>query len=49
MSVDLSIKSMPDEMAQKLRDRAKAHHRSLQGELMAILEEAVAPKTMTLR
>lgn len=42
MSVNLSIKNVPDELAERLRRRAAARHRSLQGELMAILEEAVA-------
>ena len=44
MSVNLSIKNVPDELADRLRQRAAANHRSLQGELMAILEEAVAEK-----
>lgn len=42
MPVNLSIKNVPDELAQHLRQRAAAHHRSLRGELMAILEAAVA-------
>jgi len=41
MPVSLSIKNAPDEMVRRLRERAERHHRSLQGELMAILEEAV--------
>ncbi len=41
MPVNLSIKTVPDEMLRRLRGRAERHHRSLQGELMAILEEAV--------
>lgn len=41
MSVNLSIKNVPNDLAERLRRRAAAHHRSLQGELMAILEEAV--------
>ncbi len=41
MPVTLTIKQVPDRIAQKLRSRAAASHRSLQGELMAILEEAV--------
>ena len=41
MPVNLSIKSVPDGMAKQLRGRAAQHHRSLQGELMAILEESV--------
>lgn len=40
MPVSLSIKNVPDDLAERLRQRAKRHHRSLQGELMAILEEA---------
>ena len=40
MPVSLSIKNVPDELAEGLRARAARHHRSIQGELMAILEEA---------
>jgi len=43
MAVSLSIKNVPDNLAAALRDRAKANHRSIQGELMAILEAAVKP------
>jgi plasmid stability protein len=41
MSVDLSISNVPDALVQRLRQRAMRHHRSLQGELMAIVEAAV--------
>jgi len=41
MPVNLSIKNVPDELADRLRQRAAKYHRSLQGELMAILEESV--------
>ena len=37
----LSIKDVPDQWAQTLRERAARNHRSLQGELMAIIEAAV--------
>ena len=40
MSVNLSIKSAPDALVATLKIRAARHHRSLQGELMAILEVA---------
>jgi plasmid stability protein len=40
MPADLSIKNAPDEVVQRLRDRAERNHRSLQGELMAIIEAA---------
>lgn len=39
---NLSIKSVPEPLAESLRQRAARNHRSLQGELMAILEAAVA-------
>jgi antitoxin FitA len=42
MPVNLSIKNVPDDLAERLRHRAALGHRSLQGELMAILEEAVS-------
>jgi antitoxin FitA len=41
MPVNLSIKHAPDEIVRRLRVRASRHHRSLQGELLAILEAAV--------
>jgi plasmid stability protein len=42
MTVNLSIKNVPESLADKLRARAERNHRSLQGELMAIIEGAVA-------
>lgn len=50
MAVNLSIKNVPEELAEQLRQRARHHHRSLQKELLAILEEAVsgAPKRLSL-
>ncbi|MBI4456364.1 MAG: Arc family DNA-binding protein [Acidobacteria bacterium] len=41
MPVSLSIKGVADDLAERLRQRAARHRRSLQGELMAILEESV--------
>ena len=41
MPVDLSIKRVPDALAERLRKRARRNSRSLQGELMAILQDAV--------
>ena len=36
----LSIKDVPEDWAAALRQRAAVNHRSLQGELMAIIEKA---------
>jgi plasmid stability protein len=37
----LSIKNVPERLLSKLRQRAAQHHRSIQGELMALLSAAV--------
>jgi plasmid stability protein len=39
---NLSIKNVPDEVVGKLHERAAANHRSLQGELMALVSRAVS-------
>ena len=41
MAVNISVKDVPDDIAQALRERARANHRSLQGELMAMIEAHV--------
>ena len=46
--MDLSIKSVPEEQVRRLRERAKANHRSLQGELRAILDGAVGVERRAL-
>jgi antitoxin FitA len=48
MPVNLSVKNVPDALAERLRDQAKRHHRSLQGEMVAILESAVTGERLTL-
>jgi len=48
MPMNLSIKNAPDDIVKRLRQRAAKHHRSLQGELLAIIEEAVRrPRRLT--
>ncbi len=49
MPVNLSIKNVPDDLAQRLKQRAARNHRSLQGELMAIIEEATQRPPKTIR
>ena len=43
MPTNLSIKNAPDGLVAILKMRAKRNHRSLQGEILAILEEAAQP------
>jgi plasmid stability protein len=38
--MNLSIKNAPEAVVERLRQRAERHHRSLQGELLAIIEAA---------
>jgi plasmid stability protein len=49
MPVTLSIKSVPDDLADVLRQRAKRNHRSIQGELMSILEETLGERPFHAR
>jgi antitoxin FitA len=44
MPTNLSVKDVPDELADALRARARANHRSLQGELMAMIEAHVGAR-----
>ena len=48
MPVNISVKNVPDYLVDKLRQRAKSHHRSLQGELLTILEEATGPTRLSV-
>jgi len=48
---DLSIKDVPEEQVAALRARAKRNHRSLQGELRAMLDgatSAITRRTLTI-
>jgi plasmid stability protein len=45
----LSIKGVPENWAAALRERAALNHRSLQGELMAIIEQAAAEASSQTR
>jgi plasmid stability protein len=38
----LHIRDVPEHVVEALKRRAKLHHRSLQGELLVVLEEAAA-------
>lgn len=44
MPVNLSVKNVPDTLAERLRTRALRNHRSLQRELLSILESAAGER-----
>jgi hypothetical protein len=50
LAMDLSIKGVPEKQVERLRARAKANHRSLQGELRALIDQAAgaAPRRLTI-
>ncbi len=48
-TVTLSIKNVPIELVEKLREQARRNHRSLQGELLAIVEENAYRQTLSPR
>lgn len=48
-TVTLSIKNVPVELVEKLREQARRNHRSLQGELLAIVEENAYRNTLSPR
>ena len=47
MPSTLSIRNVPDHILQGLRERASHHHRSLQGELLAMLDDYVGPAPLS--
>jgi plasmid stability protein len=47
MAVNLSVKNVPDALAERLRARAERNRRSLQRELVSILEAAVDERVST--
>jgi antitoxin FitA len=47
VAVTLSIKNVPEGVLLQLRAQAQRNHRSLQGELMAILEAALAQRRLS--
>jgi antitoxin FitA len=50
MGVTLSVENVPEELAAKLQERASRFRRSLQGEILMILEKAaVQPERLSPR
>lgn len=49
MAVTFSIKGVPDDLADALRQRARMNHRSLQGEMLAMIEAHVGARPFQAR
>jgi plasmid stability protein len=41
MGINISIKNVPEDKVAQLKARAKRNHRSLQGELLALVDQAL--------
>jgi len=46
--MNLSIKNVPEEVVERLRKGAKRNRRSMQRELLVIVEEAMTPSRLTI-
>lgn len=46
--MNLSIKNVPEDVVERLRERANQNHRSMQGEMLTILEDAVGPRKLSI-
>jgi len=49
MGANISIKNVPVKKLDRLKQRAKRNHRSLQGELLALIDAAIEPTPPTER
>ena len=48
MPSSLSIKNVPEDVLERLRERARRNHRSLQGELLSMLDTYVGGTSLSL-
>ncbi len=46
MAANLTLKNIPDGIYDRLKEAAKAHHRSLNNEVIACLEQALMPASV---
>lgn len=48
MSASITLKNIPDAIYQPIERAAKRHHRSMNSEIIACLEQALAPRPVDL-
>ncbi len=48
MPASLTIKGISDDLLERLRERARRNRRSMQGEMLTILEDALKPRRITI-
>ncbi len=47
MSINITIRDIPDDIYEKVREQAKVHHRSINSEIIACLESSVKSKNIS--
>ncbi|MBN2700607.1 MAG: Arc family DNA-binding protein [Methylothermaceae bacterium] len=47
MPTTITLKNIPDDLYRRLKETAKAHHRSINGEVIVCLEQALLPTRLT--
>lgn len=48
MSTSITLKNIPDPIYQRIKQAAKRHHRSMNNEIIACLEQALAPRPVDI-
>lgn len=48
MSTSITLKNIPDPIYQRIKLAAKRHHRSMNNEIIACLEQALAPQPVDI-
>lgn len=48
MSTSITLKNIPDPIYQRIKLAAKRHHRSMNNEIIACLEQALAPRPVDI-
>lgn len=43
----ITVKNIPEEIYDRVREQAKAHHRSINSEIIACLEQSVKPQKVS--
>lgn len=48
MATNFTLKNIPEELYEKVKERAERNHRSINGEILSLLDAATAPKPLDL-
>lgn len=46
MATNFTLKNIPDDLYEKVKERAERNHRSINGEIISLLDAATSPRPM---